>query len=93
MNTALRMRFPPFTNEAALRSAIELICSEFGKITRLEIFLQQPSANRRCVCFLSLDSDEAEARLSSSYRLMKYANALMFLVDIDQSYRSENRGF
>jgi len=53
MNTALRMRFPPFTNEAALRTAIELIFSEFGKITHLEIFLQQPSICQPAMCLLS----------------------------------------
>jgi hypothetical protein len=88
MYNALKARFPSFQNEQDLRLAIESICAEFGKIARLNIISTTQGTRRQCVCFLRLDSEDAEQKLRQKYQTNAFASDLFFIVDVDENWSS-----
>ena len=86
MNAALKARFAPFTNEQSLRSAIELVCAEFGSVTYLKILPASRRAGLACACFFRLDSAAAEFELRSRYRVIDFAGDLHFIADVDDKW-------
>lgn len=86
MTEVLRNRFPLFLNEKTLRSAIESVCADFGKVKYLKILPAMRGAHLRCVCSLRLDSAAAEAALKSRLQVMEYAGEIHFLADVDERW-------
>lgn len=87
MNNALKQGFPLFMNEESLRSAIELVCADFGKVVNLKIL--PPTRNPDlycCACFLRLDSAEAEAALKSKLEVVDFFGDLCFFADVDNNW-------
>ena len=84
MNTALRSRFPPFENEASLRSAIESVCADFGKVTYLRILRANPRPTHQFACFLRLDSAAAESKLMLKFHVFGFGSEIAFLADVDE---------
>ena len=82
MHDALRDRFPPFANGSQLKSAIEAICSDFGKVTRIEIVPARTNSGMYCACFVRLDSSVAEAALEAQYRIVRLGDDMYFSVDV-----------
>lgn len=86
MNSALKNGFPPLLNEQSLRSAIESVCAEFGKVAHLRLVLVRQGTQLQCGCFLRLDSEAAEAALEQKLEVMRFATDLHFLADVDPSW-------
>lgn len=86
MTDALRNGFPLFLNEQSMRSAIESVCAEFGKVTSLTILPAMRGASFHCGCSLRLDSAAAEAALKAKLRVMEYAGEIHFMVDVDERW-------
>lgn len=86
MNNALKNGFPPFLNEQSLRSAIELVCAEFGKVAHLRILPAKLGQNLQCACFLRLDSAQAEAALKSKLHVVEVDASLAFFADVDETW-------
>ena len=47
----------------SLKSAVEDICTEFGKVTRIDVLTIAEARKRRALCFLRLESPEQERQL------------------------------
>ena len=86
MNKALKNGYPPFRNEQDLRSAIESVCAEFGRVTYLEILPATAGPNLQCACLLRLDSMAAQAALRSKHNLVEFENDVGFLAHVDESW-------
>jgi hypothetical protein len=86
MTDALRNGFRLFLNEQSMRSAIESICAEFGKVKQLNILPATRGASLHCACSLRLDSAAAQAALKAKYQLMEYAGELHFMADVDEKW-------
>jgi hypothetical protein len=86
MRNAIRSRFPLPLNDAALRTAIESICAKYGKVANLKIF---PANNDRppcCICFLRLDSPEAESRLMRNLDAIRSGQDVLFTADVAEGW-------
>ena len=89
MRNALNARFPPFKSEEQLRSAIESICAKFGAMRNLRILpasRESPEDRPRCLCFLELESLEAESALRLELEVEQYGTNLAFVADVDDEY-------
>jgi len=92
MKEALKSGFPPFKDEQSLRSAIESVCAEFGKVSSLEILPAMPGSGLHCACFVRLDSPAAEEELMSKLRVIKFGVSLHFFADVDEGWAGEYIG-
>ncbi len=86
MTDALRKGFPLFLNEKAMRSAIEAICADFGKVKTLNILPAMQGTSLHCACSLRLDSAQAEAALKAKFQVMEHVGELHFMVDVDERW-------
>jgi hypothetical protein len=87
MNNELRTRFPLFLNVESLRSAIEIVCAQFGTLKYLEILppaRASGSQTLQCICLLRLDSAESEAALMSKLEVEEFGGYLVFFADVDE---------
>jgi len=67
---------------AGLRSAVSEICTEFGKVTRIDIFTMAEARKRRALCFLRLESAAQESRLMTSLGVARFGDDLLVIVDL-----------
>jgi hypothetical protein len=78
MQDALKRSFPAFSDGSALIAAIESICSEFGRVTYLEILREYTDSGTHCACFLRLASRKAENAFLRKYRAERFAGDIYF---------------
>jgi hypothetical protein len=86
MNTALKSRFPPFLNERDLRSAVESVCAEFGKVKSLTILPANRAVGLQCTCLLQLESAAAEIALKSKFQVVDFGSELLFFTEVDDAW-------
>jgi hypothetical protein len=83
-------RFSSCPNEESLRSEIQTVCAEFGKLRTLRIFTARDDQGRpRCLCLLQLTTPEAEDALRSKLDVFDYGSSLAFWVDVDETWMSQ----
>ena len=67
---------------AGLQSAITDLCSEFGKVTRIDVLTLAVEEKRRAVCLLRLESGAQERRLMSSLGISRFGDDVLVIVDL-----------
>jgi len=67
---------------ASLRSAVSELCTEFGKVTRIDIFTMAEAEKRRALCFLRLESEAQERRLMTTLGASRLGEDLLVIVDL-----------
>jgi hypothetical protein len=65
-----------------LKSAIQELCAEFGKVTSIDIMTMTEAEKRRALCFLRLESEAQEARLMTSLGVSRFGNEVLVVVDL-----------
>ena len=65
-----------------LRSAFGELCTEFGRVTRLDVFTMAEAEKRRALCFLRLESAAQEDRLMSACGVPRFGEDLLMIVDL-----------
>lgn len=88
MHDALKNGFPSFLNEKSLRSAIESVCAKYGTVTSLRILppSRGPEMQLRCICFVRLDSEPAQTRLTKELDGFNFGSSLAFFADVDEKW-------
>jgi len=66
----------------SLRSAIEGLGAEFGKVTSVDIVTLNETEKRRAVCFLRLESAAQERQLMESLGLSRFGQDVLLIVDL-----------
>ena len=89
MNNALKSEYAPFLTEQSLRSAIENICSKFGRVIHLEILPAKLGPNLQCACFLRLDSAAAQTILRSRLQVVDFDGTLACFADVDDGWMGD----
>jgi hypothetical protein len=67
---------------ASLRSAINELCAEFGKVTYVDVLTMAESEKRRALCFLRLESAAQERELMSALDVRRFGEDLVMIVDL-----------
>lgn len=67
---------------ASVRSAITELCTEFGKVTRIDVLTLAAEEKRQAVCLLRLESDAQERQLMSSLGISRFGDDVLVVVDL-----------
>jgi len=67
---------------ASLRSALQEICTEFGKVTRLDVLTLAEAERRRALCLLRLESAAQEQQLMTTLRASRFGDDVLIVVDL-----------
>lgn len=89
MKRALGEGFPLFLDEPSLRSAIELVCTDFGTVAHLDIMPAFLGPPLQCPCFLQLGSAAAEAELIAKFHLIPVGDKLGFYALVHEKWSGE----
>jgi hypothetical protein len=65
----------------SLKSAVEQICNEFGKVTRFDVLTTAEAKKRRALCFLRLESPAQERQLMNALGLPRFGDDVLVVVD------------
>ena len=66
----------------SLKSAVEKICTEFGKVTRIDVLTMAEAEKRRALCFLRLESPAQEQQLMNALGLPRFGDDVLVVVDL-----------
>ena len=66
----------------SLRSAVRALCTEFGEVTRMDVFTMTEAEKRRALCFLRLDSADHEQVLMADLGAARFGDDLLVIVDL-----------
>ena len=66
----------------SLKSAVQEICTEFGRVTRIDVLTTAEARKRRALCFLRLESPAQERQLMNALGLPRFGNDVLVVVDL-----------
>ncbi len=67
---------------ASLRSAVQELCTEFGKVTRIDVLTLAEAERRRALCFLRLESKAQEQQLITTLGASRFGDEVLVIVDL-----------
>jgi hypothetical protein len=67
---------------AGLRSAVSELCTEFGRLTRLDVFTMAEARKRQALCFLRLESEAQERQLMTALGAARLGEDLLVILDL-----------
>ena len=65
----------------SLKSAVKEICTEFGRVTRIDVLTTAEARKRRALCFLRLESPAQEQKLMNALGLPRFGDDVLVVVD------------
>ena len=82
MSTLARLQ--QHADVASLKSALHQLCSEFGRITRLDVLAATQQGVRQAVCFLRMDRPEQEQQLMKTLGVGRYGGEVVFVIRLGE---------
>lgn len=70
------------SDAASLRAALEALCTEFGRLTRLDVLTLTEVERRRAVCLLRLESAAQEQQLMTTLSASRFGDDVLIVVDL-----------
>jgi hypothetical protein len=70
---------------ASLRSAVQALCAEFGKVTRIDVLTLAEAEKRRALCFLRLESKAQEQQLITTLGASRFGDEVLVIVDLSSN--------
>ena len=66
----------------SLRTAVQALCAEFGKLTRIDVLTMAEAERRRALCFLRLESSAQEQQLIASLGASRFGADVLVVFDL-----------
>ena len=66
----------------SLRSAVDALCAEFGKVTHIDILTMAEAEKRQALCFLRLESEAQERQMMTVCGVTRFGDDLLVVVDL-----------
>ena len=66
----------------SLKSAVQEICTEFGRVTHIDVMTTAEARKRRALCFLRLESPAQERKLMNALGLPRFGDDVLVVVDL-----------
>jgi len=66
----------------SLKAAVQEMCAEFGKVTRIDVLTMAEANRRRALCFLRLESEAQESHLMTSLGVCRFGSDVLLVVDL-----------
>jgi len=73
------------TDLVSIKSALQLICNEFGTVKRLDVLLGSHGDTHQTLCFLCMDSSHEEQQVMRFLKIARFAGDLVFVDDLPAS--------
>lgn len=67
---------------ASLSSAVRELCTEFGKVTRIDVLTLAEAEKRHALCFLRLESIAQEQQLMRTLGALRFGEDVLIVVDL-----------
>jgi hypothetical protein len=67
---------------ATLKSALQKVCEEFGKIARLDVVTTMHDGSKQAICFLRLDTSDKEAALMKALGVGRFGGEIVLVVNL-----------
>lgn len=67
---------------ASLRSAVQELCTGFGKVTRIDVLTMAEAERRRALCFLRMESTAQEQQLIATLGASRFGDDVLIIVDL-----------
>lgn len=77
---------------ASLKHALQTLCSEFGRITRLDILTAMHEDTQQAICFLRMACPEQEQRLMKTLGVGRFGGEVVFVLNLSVPASSEESG-
>ncbi|MCW5654013.1 RNA-binding protein [Hydrogenophaga sp.] len=81
MSTLAELR--QYSDVSSLKSALHQLCSEFGRITRLDILTAMHEGTKQAICFLRMERPEQEQVLMKSLGVGRFGGEVVFVLNLD----------
>ncbi|MGY8905328.1 MAG: hypothetical protein ACKVIH_12340 [Burkholderiales bacterium] len=92
MNNALA-KLGACANVTSLKSALHMICAEYGAVDRLEILTARQGGKHQALCFLRMQSPEQEQHIMNSLGVGRFAGDLVVVVDLKSQAANSSGAF
>ena len=92
--TSCRERLKSITgccDVATLKSAVSELCTEFGRVTRIDVFTMTEAQKRRALCFLRLESPAQECELMTTLGASRFGEDVLVVLDLQPANASSTR--
>lgn len=80
------------TDVNSLKSALYQLCSEFGRITRLDILTAMHEGTKQAICFLRMEKPEQEQQLMKTLGVGRFGGEVVFVLNLNVSAVVEDNG-
>lgn len=70
---------------SSLKSAVQELCTEFGKVTHIDVLTMTEAEKRRALCFLRLESSAQEQALMRSLGAPRFGDDVLIVVDLPRT--------
>ena len=80
------------TDVNSLKSALHQLCSEFGRITRLDILTAMHEGTKQAICFLRMEHPEQEQQLMKSLGVGRFGGEVVFVLNLNMPAATEDNG-
>jgi hypothetical protein len=76
----------------SLKSALHQLCSEFGRITRLDILTAMHEGTKQAICFLRMERPEQEQQLMKTLGVGRFGGEVVFVLNLNMPVATEDNG-
>ena len=77
---------------SSLKSSLHQLCSEFGRITRLDILTAMHEGTKQAICFLRMEKPEQEQRLMKTLGVGRFGGEVVFVLNLDVPVTADDDG-
>jgi hypothetical protein len=74
----------------SLKSALHQLCSEFGRITRLDILTAMHEGTKQAICFLRMERPEQEQQLMKSLGVGRFGGEVVFVLNLNSPAKHDD---
>ena len=77
---------------ASLKTALQQLCSEYGRITRLDILTAMHEGTKQAICFLRMERPEQEQRLMKTLGVGRFGGEVVCVLDLHLPASTDDSG-
>jgi hypothetical protein len=75
---------------ASLKSSLHQLCSEFGRITRLDILTAMHEGTKQAICFLRMERPEQEQQLMKTLGVGRFGGEVVFVLNLNVAVTADD---
>lgn len=76
----------------SLKFALHSLCSEFGRINRLDILTAMHEGTKQAICFLRMEQPDQERKLMKALGVGRFGGEVVFVLNLDMPETDEDTG-